>query len=121
MARCRGRYVSPAESLSAKHPSPMVNAELPLLATPRSAYSRRVGNSTPIAITAFIRQPGLRGMIIAKIEERIMPDRRSNIRLCFSDTNFNFVCPWHGYEYDIKTGEYISDRRLKLPAQAACR
>ena len=26
----------------------------------------------------------------------------------------HFVCPWHGYEYDMKTGECVSDRRLKL-------
>ena len=24
------------------------------------------------------------------------------------------VCPWHGYEYDIKTGECAADRRLRL-------
>ena len=23
-------------------------------------------------------------------------------------------CPWHGYEYDMKTGECVGDRRLKL-------
>jgi len=57
--------------------------------------------------------PACEGMIIAKVEERIMPDRTSK-GLCFSDTEVNFVCPWHGYEYDIKTGECISDRRLKL-------
>ena len=32
----------------------------------------------------------------------------------FSDSDVNFVCPWHGYEYDIKTGECPADRRLKL-------
>ena len=26
----------------------------------------------------------------------------------------HFVCPWHGYEYDIKTGECAADRSLKL-------
>jgi hypothetical protein len=26
----------------------------------------------------------------------------------------HFVCPWHGYEYDLKTGECIGDRKLKL-------
>jgi len=26
----------------------------------------------------------------------------------------HFVCPWHGYEYDMKTGECIGDRKLKL-------
>jgi nitrite reductase/ring-hydroxylating ferredoxin subunit len=24
------------------------------------------------------------------------------------------VCPWHGYEYDMKTGECVSERKLKL-------
>jgi len=32
----------------------------------------------------------------------------------FSETEMHFVCPWHGYEYDMKTGECVSDRRLKL-------
>jgi len=26
----------------------------------------------------------------------------------------HFVCPWHGYEYDLKTGECAADRNLKL-------
>ena len=26
----------------------------------------------------------------------------------------HFVCPWHGYEYDLKTGECIGDRKQKL-------
>ena len=26
----------------------------------------------------------------------------------------HFVCPWHGYEYDLLTGECIGDRKLKL-------
>ena len=26
----------------------------------------------------------------------------------------HFVCPWHGNEYDMKTGECVSDRKLKL-------
>ena len=32
----------------------------------------------------------------------------------FSEEQVNFVCPWHGYEYDIKTGECAADRRLRL-------
>jgi nitrite reductase/ring-hydroxylating ferredoxin subunit len=57
--------------------------------------------------------PACEGMIIAKVEERIASDRTSK-GLYFSDTDTNFVCPWHGYEYDIKSGECISDRKLKL-------
>ena len=32
----------------------------------------------------------------------------------FSDSQVHFVCPWHGYEYDIRTGECAADRRLRL-------
>jgi nitrite reductase/ring-hydroxylating ferredoxin subunit len=34
--------------------------------------------------------------------------------LFFSETEMHFVCPWHGMEYNIKTGECASDRRMKL-------
>src|SRR5215471_1141864 len=57
--------------------------------------------------------PACEGLIIAKVEERIMPDKTSK-GLYFSDSETHFVCPWHGYEYDIKTGECVSDRKLKL-------
>src|ERR1043166_1445025 len=26
----------------------------------------------------------------------------------------HFACPWHGYEYEMKTGVCVGDRRLKL-------
>jgi nitrite reductase/ring-hydroxylating ferredoxin subunit len=57
--------------------------------------------------------PACEGMTIARVEERLNPDKTS-AGLFFSETEMNFVCPWHGYEYDMKTGECISDRRLKL-------
>ena len=57
--------------------------------------------------------PACEGLTIAKVEERLNPDQTSR-GLYFSGTDMNFVCPWHGYEYDMKTGECISDRRLKL-------
>jgi nitrite reductase/ring-hydroxylating ferredoxin subunit len=57
--------------------------------------------------------PACEGLTIAKVEERIMPDKTSR-GLYFSDTEMHFVCPWHGYEYDMKTGECVSDRKLKL-------
>src|SRR6266567_1126470 len=57
--------------------------------------------------------PACEGLTIAKVEERIMPDKTSR-GLFFSETDMHFVCPWHGYEYDMKTGECVSDRRLRL-------
>lgn len=57
--------------------------------------------------------PACEGLIIAKTQEILNEDRTSQ-GLSFSKDQTNFVCPWHGYEYDIKTGECDSDRRLKL-------
>jgi nitrite reductase/ring-hydroxylating ferredoxin subunit len=57
--------------------------------------------------------PACEGLTIAKVEERIRPDQTS-AGLYFSDTEMHFVCPWHGYEYDMKTGECVSNRKLKL-------
>ncbi len=57
--------------------------------------------------------PACEGLTIAKVEEAIMPDKTSR-GLYFSETDLHFVCPWHGYEYDMKTGECVSDRRLRL-------
>jgi nitrite reductase/ring-hydroxylating ferredoxin subunit len=57
--------------------------------------------------------PACEGLTIAKVEERLRPDKTS-MGLFFSETEMHFVCPWHGMEYDMKTGECVSDRRLKL-------
>ena len=57
--------------------------------------------------------PACEGLTIARVEERLDPDKTS-LGLFFSGDNMNFVCPWHGYEYDMKTGECVSDRKMKL-------
>ena len=57
--------------------------------------------------------PACEGLIIAQVDE-VLDDQKRSLGLAFSKTQTNFVCPWHGYEYDIKTGECASDRKLKL-------
>jgi nitrite reductase/ring-hydroxylating ferredoxin subunit len=57
--------------------------------------------------------PACEGLIIAKTQELLNADKTSR-GLSFSKEQTNFVCPWHGYEYDITTGECDSDRRLRL-------
>ena len=57
--------------------------------------------------------PACEGLIIAKVEEKIMPDMTSG-GLTFSTTERHFVCPWHGYEYDIATGRHQGNPRLML-------
>jgi nitrite reductase/ring-hydroxylating ferredoxin subunit len=56
--------------------------------------------------------PACEGIMINKVEDIIAPDRTYQGQR-FSE-ELHFVCPWHGYEYDLKTGECVGDRRLKL-------
>ena len=57
--------------------------------------------------------PACEGLIIAKVTEQILPDKTS-AGLFFSDDETHFVCPWHGYEYNIETGACAGDPKQKL-------
>ena len=57
--------------------------------------------------------PACEGLTIARVEERLRPDKTS-MGLYFSETDMHFACPWHGMEYDMKTGECVANRKLKL-------
>jgi len=48
--------------------------------------------------------PACEGVIMHKVEDVLGPDRTWHGQR-FSETEAHFVCPWHGYEYDIATGE----------------
>ena len=64
--------------------------------------------------------PACEGLTIAKVEERLLPDKTSQ-GLYFSENEMHFVCPWHGYEYDIKTGECAGNRSLRLKSYQVVR
>ena len=57
--------------------------------------------------------PACEGLIMHKVEDVLGPDR-TWVGQRFSDSEIHFVCPWHGYEYDLKTGECAADRKLRL-------
>jgi len=56
--------------------------------------------------------PVCEGLIINKVLDIIGADRTYQGQT-FSD-EVHFVCPWHGYEYELKTGVCVGDRKLKL-------
>ena len=56
--------------------------------------------------------PACEGVLINNVVDIINPDRTYEGQTFGDETHF--VCPWHGYEYDIKTGECIGDRKQKL-------
>ena len=57
--------------------------------------------------------PACEGIMMHKVEDIIGADRSWQGQK-FSSEKIHFVCPWHGYEYDLKTGECVADRSLKL-------
>jgi nitrite reductase (NADH) small subunit len=57
--------------------------------------------------------PVCEGRIIARVDA-VLADDKTLLGERFSDTETHLVCPWHGYEYDIATGECAANRRLRL-------
>ncbi|MBI3433842.1 MAG: Rieske 2Fe-2S domain-containing protein [Proteobacteria bacterium] len=57
--------------------------------------------------------PACQGRIIAKVDEDIAPDRTSR-GFVFSKTQLNVICPWHGYEFDIRTGRHSGNSKMRL-------
>jgi nitrite reductase (NADH) small subunit len=53
------------------------------------------------------------GKMIAKVEEIIAEDRTSK-GMAFSKTRMHVVCPWHSYEFDIRTGVHPGNARARL-------
>ena len=57
--------------------------------------------------------PVCQGKILAKVEEMIAADRTSQ-GLTFSKDKLHIICPWHGYEYNVKTGRHPGDNNVRL-------
>ncbi len=56
--------------------------------------------------------PVCEGILINKVVDIIAADRTYQGQT-FSDVR-HFVCPWHGWEYDLKTGVCAGDQRIRL-------
>ena len=57
--------------------------------------------------------PACQGKMIAKVEEIIAEDKTSK-GMAFSKTKMHIVCPWHGFEFDIRTGMHPGNARARL-------
>ena len=57
--------------------------------------------------------PVCQGKMIAKVEEIIAEDRTSK-GMAFSKTKMHIVCPWHGFEFDIRTGTHPGNAKARL-------
>lgn len=57
--------------------------------------------------------PACQGRIINKVEETVDDDKRS-LGLRYSKDDVHIVCPWHGYEYNVKTGRHPGRHEVRL-------
>ena len=57
--------------------------------------------------------PVCEGLVMPQVEEVIAPDRTYQ-GMRFNYDQWHIVCPWHGWEYDLQTGEMVADRRFRL-------
>ena len=57
--------------------------------------------------------PAPEGGLFGNVECQISPNG-NKVNEHVSKENMNIVCPWHGVEYDLKTGICRPDKRLRL-------
>lgn len=57
--------------------------------------------------------PACEGLLMPKVEEVLAPDKTYQ-RMRFNYDSWHIVCPWHGWEYELTTGEYVVNRKCRL-------
>ena len=57
--------------------------------------------------------PVCSGVVIGKVEQVLRDDKTVAFER-ESTEEIHVICPWHGWEYDLATGECATDRRLRL-------
>ena len=75
----------------------------------------RIGNDFRAYRNACPHQGGpvCEGLVIHRVEEVIAPDR-TYAGMTFSDDVLHIACPWHGWEFDVRTGACAGDGKYKL-------
>ncbi|MFM2444948.1 MAG: hypothetical protein RJB09_2134 [Pseudomonadota bacterium] len=59
--------------------------------------------------------PVCQGRLMKGVEERLDDDKKS-LGIHYKDGSLNIICPWHGFEFDVRTGQYAGASTLKLKA-----
>ncbi len=57
--------------------------------------------------------PVCQGRMIKGVEERLDDERRS-LGIHYKDDSLHVVCPWHGYEFDVRTGRHAGIASVRL-------
>ena len=59
--------------------------------------------------------PVCQGRLMKRVEERLDDEKRS-LGIHYSASALNIVCPWHGYEFDVRTGRHAGLDQVRLAA-----
>ena len=57
--------------------------------------------------------PICQGRIINRVDE-VLDDERRSKGFRFVDEDVHVVCPWHGFEFNIRTGAHPGDAKTRL-------
>jgi nitrite reductase/ring-hydroxylating ferredoxin subunit len=57
--------------------------------------------------------PVCQGKLMQRVEERLDEQRRS-LGIHYVEGSCNMVCPWHGYEFDVRSGRHAGIPSLRL-------
>jgi nitrite reductase/ring-hydroxylating ferredoxin subunit len=57
--------------------------------------------------------PVCQGRLMKRVEERLDAERRS-LGMHYVENALNIVCPWHGYEFDVRTGRHAGVSAIRL-------
>ena len=53
------------------------------------------------------------GEVLSPVET-VLDDEKRVVRERFAEDRRILICPWHGYSFDVATGECITDRKIRL-------
>ena len=57
--------------------------------------------------------PACEGLLMPKVEE-VLGENKTYQSRRFNYDEWHIVCPWHGWEYDVATGEFVVNRKMRL-------
>ena len=64
-------------------------------------------------ICPHLAGPACQGMMLPRTVDDVTEDN-VNISRSFSKNHHNVICPWHGWEFDIRTGEHVTSKTQRL-------
>ncbi|MEO8098352.1 MAG: Rieske (2Fe-2S) protein [Acidobacteriota bacterium] len=57
--------------------------------------------------------PACQGLILPAVRELLSPENCST-GYAFDESDMRIICPWHGYEFSIKTGSHPAKADIRL-------